>query len=134
MSERESEQTEKEARRQKKSELLALAKEMIEVQEGFPFPGIRAEVYSAIKAADEEYPIGRSAHIDELLKQFQEQGMKIALSVNHPESGNVYVMPLNCTDQEDSLSPKQLVIVEGMDDKLAKLILAHIELEKLETS
>lgn len=107
---------------QKRHEIVALAKELSESQESFPFPGIHPESYSKIKAEEEEYP-GCATPIDELLERFANEGMKVVLGA-HPESGNVFILPRGSDDIEnDSLLPRSLQIDEIMDEKLKQLIL-----------
>ncbi len=98
----------------------ALAKELIESQETFTFPGIDPAAYAERKAADEEYP-GYSTPTDKILAKMAE-GFKIVLSASDPESGNIFVMPINSNDQWDSLWVQQLLITDGMDERLKKLI------------
>ncbi len=115
-------------REQKKQEYLALAQELSEALEGFPFPGINPESYSKLKAVAEEFP-KYSAPIDELIEKFKAQGMKVVLSKD-PKSGNVFVLPLNSEDAEmDNLFPRHLMIAKGMDKRLRKLILLNKELQ-----
>lgn len=122
-------QTPEKTREQKKQEYIALAKELSEVREGLPFPGINQESYSELKAVAEEFP-EYSAQIDELAGRFQMQGMKIILRIDPKEVGHVYILPTNSKDPEmDNLFPRHLMIVEGMDDKLKKLILINKELQ-----
>lgn len=106
---------------QKKQEYIALAKELSEHHEGFPFPGLTEKAYSTIKADQDEYP-GYSTPIDELIEKFTTQGMKVVLG-NHPDSGNIFVLPLNSNDVEnDSLFPRHLAITGDMDDAVKTLI------------
>jgi sugar phosphate isomerase/epimerase len=108
-------------REQKRKEIVDLARELGESHEGFPFPGIRPESYAKLKADEEEYP-GCSTPIDELIERFANEGMKVVLGA-HPESGNVYLLPLGSDDIEnDSLLPRSLQIDETMDEKLKQLI------------
>jgi hypothetical protein len=106
------------------AEYILLAKELVESQEHFPFPGIDPQAYSKIKA-DEEEALGYSTPIDELLERFKNEGMKVVLG-KHPESGNVFILPAQSDDIEnDNLFPKHLLVSEEMDEKLKKLILAR---------
>lgn len=121
-------ETQKEIKEQKKQEYIALAQELSEAREGFPFPGINSESYLELKAVAEEFP-EYSSQIDELAGRFQMQGMKIVLSKD-PKSGNVFVLPLNSEDVEmDNLFPRHLTVAEGMDERLKKLILLNQELQ-----
>jgi hypothetical protein len=117
-------------REQKKQEYIALAKELSETNEKFPFPGIDPESYQKLKAVAEKFS-KHSAQIDELIERFQTQGMRVALSKD-PNSGNVFILPFDSVDTEmDSLFPRHLAITEGMDKRLKKLILANRELKNI---
>lgn len=107
-----------------KEQFIALAKELSERHEGFPFPGISPESYTEAKASDEQFP-GYATPIDILLERFRTQGMKVAFGP-HPESGNVYLLPLNSDNiNEDGLFPRHLMVLDGMDENVKKLILAN---------
>ncbi len=118
------------AREKKKKEYIALARELSEVFEGFPFPGLEPESYLELKATAEEFP-EYSAQIDELAERFRVQGMKVVFSKD-PESGDVFVIPLNSSDMEmDNLFPRHLKVAENMDPRLKKLILMNKELRNM---
>lgn len=105
----------------REEQIIALAVELHERGEAFPFPGIDPESYSKMKADEEEYP-GYTTPIDEIIERFKSEGVKVVVGKN-PQSGNVYVVPSQSTNIEmDSISPKQLQITEGMDEKLKELI------------
>lgn len=109
---------------QKKEQIIALAKELSENSEEFPFPGIDPDSYLRLKAVDEELP-GYVTPIDELIKRFEDEGMKIGLGKN-PESGNIYILPSGSDDIEnDSISLKDLQIKGITDEKLRELILKN---------
>lgn len=113
-----------ETRRRKK---IALAREIVERGEIFPFSGIDPDVYTRRKEDDEELP-GLVCPIDELLKKFKEEGMKVVFGV-HPESGNVFIVPAQSEDIEwASLFPRQLQIKGEMDDSLKNLISTDLAL------
>ena len=102
-------------------EKIALAKELFERGERFPFPGINPEYYAKQLATDEEYP-GDTTHIDEIIRRLQNEGMKIVLG-QYPESGGVFVLPFGSDDIEnDSISPHHLKIDVVTDERLRKLI------------
>ncbi len=108
----------------KKSEFIALALEIMESQETFPFSGIKPEIYSQMKIDEVEYP-GYTTPIDELIVRFQNEGMKVILGKD-PSSGNIYILPANSANiEEDSVQPRQLEISETMDEKLKQLILSN---------
>lgn len=107
-----------------KAGFIALALELSEKQERFPFPGISPDDYAKAKATDEAFP-GYTTPIDELIQKFQTQGMKVALGP-HLEKGDVFLLPAESNDiGSDGVFPRQLEISEGMDDSLKKLILAN---------
>ncbi len=106
----------------KKERIIALAAELFESGEVFPFAGVDAESYSRMKTSEEEDP-GYTTPIDEIIERFKDEGMKVVLGKN-PQSGNVFVLPAQSSDIEmDSISPKQLQLSEGMNEKLRELIL-----------
>jgi hypothetical protein len=125
------EQFEATTRERAKKEYIALAKELHESKEVYPFPGIDPESYQTIKAEDQEYP-GYTTPIDEILEKLKAQGMKVVLSTSDPESGNIFILPSQSEDMDDSLFPKHLTLSGGMDDKIKRLILAHKEVDRLE--
>jgi len=115
--------SEQEIKEQELKNYIALAKELSERVEGFPFPGIKPESYLNMKATDEEFP-GYSTAIDIMIENYKTQGMKVVLG-NSPESGNVYFLPLNSESiEEDGLLIHYFVVTEDMDEDLKKLILA----------
>ena len=106
----------------RKEKIILLAAELFESNETFPFSGIDPESYSKMKAVEEEDP-GYTTPIDEIIERFKNEGIKVVLGKN-PQSGNVYVLPAESTNIEmDSISPRQLQINEGMNEKLRELIL-----------
>lgn len=108
-------------REKKLTEIIALASELSESKETFPFSDIDPEAYAEIKAAEVEFS-GYTTPIDDLLVRFKNEGMKVALS-NHPESGNIYILPAQSNDVvQDGISPRQISMSETMNEKLKKLI------------
>ncbi len=109
---------------QKTREVVALAKELSESREVFPFPEIESGAYSKLKATDEEYP-GYTTPIDELVVRFAQEGIKVVLG-SHPDSGNVFILPAGSDDIErDSVFPRHLQFSDDMDPRLKKLILLN---------
>lgn len=107
---------------EKKREIIALALELSESRETFIFPGIEPEVYSKIKADEEEFT-GRTTPLDELLEKFRKEGMKVVLGKN-PDSGNIFILPSQSNDIErDSIFSRHLQISGVVNEKLRKLIL-----------
>jgi hypothetical protein len=105
----------------KKERIIALALELSEGHEVFPFSSIDPESYSKIKADEEEMP-GYATPIDELLERFKREGMKVVLGKN-PQSGNVFILPSQSDDIEnDSLFPRHIQISEEMNERLKELI------------
>ncbi|MGD0328681.1 MAG: hypothetical protein ABSB00_03180 [Minisyncoccia bacterium] len=106
----------------RKEKIISLAKELFESNEIFPFSNIDPESYLKMKASDEEYP-GLTTPTDEIIERLKNEGMKVVLGKNS-QSGNVFILPAGSTDIEmDSISPKQLRISEGINEKLRELIL-----------
>ncbi len=105
-----------------KQEKISLALELSESRENFPFPGIKPESYARIKADEEEFP-GYATPIDELLKRFENEGLKVVLG-KFPESGNVFILPQGSDDIEnDNLFPRHLSTEGDIDERLLELIL-----------
>ena len=122
-------QSQQEIKEQKKQEYIALARELSEAREKFSFPGVNPESYSELKAVAEEFP-EYSAPIDELIERFKTQGIKVILRIDPKEVGHVYILPLNSESPEmDNLFPRHLMMAEGMDERLKKLILLNKELK-----
>ncbi len=106
---------------QRKREAIDLARELVENNEIFSFPGIDSEAYSKIKVTEEKYP-GYGTPIDELLERFKNEGMKVVLGA-HPESGNVFILPAQSNDIEnDAILPRQLQMSDSLDEKIKNLI------------
>ena len=104
-----------------KKRMIDLGKELNESRVCFSFPGINPDSYAKIKTVEEEFP-GFTTPIDELIERFKQEGMKIILG-NHPESGNIYVLPFLSDDIEsDSVPPKRLQISNGMDERIKELV------------
>ncbi len=112
-------------REQRINSVIALIREIAESHESLPFPGIAPEAYAKIKTTEQEFP-GYGTSIDDLIKRFETEGMKIVTGKN-PRSGNVYVLPAQSNNIEtDSISPRQLKIDEATNEKLRELILRII--------
>jgi hypothetical protein len=102
-------------------ELKALAKELYESHEIFPFPGLDAESYAKLKASDEEFP-GYTTPIDELIERFKKEGIKVALGKN-PDGGNIFILPAQSDGIErDSVFPKHFQTNTELNEKLRRLI------------
>lgn len=113
----------KNEKEQRKKKIIALTKELGEIQESIPFSGIDPESYQKLKANDVELE-GLCTPIDDLIQRFEKEGIKVVFG-NDPESGNVFILPLGSDDVEsDSVFPKHLQIDESMDSRLKELILA----------
>lgn len=108
----------------RKERMIALARELSERRERFPFPGINPDAHAKIKADEEEMP-GFATPINELVERFRNEGMKVVLG-KHPESGNVFILPAESDDIEnDNLFLKHLQISDGMNEKLRELVLLN---------
>ncbi len=108
----------------RKEKIIALALELHERNEIFPFTGIDSESYAKMKIAeaDTEYT-DPTTPIDERIERFKNEGMKVVLGKN-PQSENVYVLPAGSFDIEiDGISPRQLQLTDEMNEKLKELIL-----------
>lgn len=108
---------------------IALAKEISESGEIFPFQGLDPDAYAKIKASEEEFaaydiPI-EIAPIDEIIRRLAHEGMRVVLGPN-PETGNIYILPKDSHNTgRDSILPKSLRITEDMDGRLKRLILLN---------
>jgi len=101
--------------------ILELVRKINESGESLPFPGINPEAYLKMKQIDDEYP-GYTTPTDEIIKRCKEKGIKIVTG-KHPESGNIYVLPLDSTDIEmDSFAPRHLSINAVINEQLRELI------------
>ena len=108
-------------REERVAEILRLVEEINRSGESLSFPGIHPEVYSRMKADEDEYP-DYTTPIDELITRFQDEGIKVVLG-KHPKSGNVFILPANSTDIEmDSIAPRQLSIDAVVNKQLKELI------------
>jgi hypothetical protein len=106
---------------QRDKEIIYWATEMIRRQEILPFKGIDPEIYSNLKAADEEYP-GMSTPIDEIINRCTSEGIKVVFG-RDPDSGNVYILPAQSTDiLNDGIQPQSLKITDQMNEGLKRLI------------
>ena len=93
---------------------LELVKKINESNEFIDFPGINQEIYLKMKKDEEEYP-GYTTPIDTIKEAMQKDGIKIVLG-NHPESGNVFVLPKSSNNiEEDSIALNQLEVVAISD-------------------
>lgn len=105
-------------------EFIALAKELGESKESFPFPGIEPEARSKMKATDMEFP-DYTTPVDILVDRFHAEGMKVVLG-QYPESGNVFIVPAgtsNPVNEDMYISPKHLQINEMISPNIRRLIL-----------
>lgn len=107
-------------------ERIELAMELFATGEVFSFSGIGGDSYESLKDAEEGLPPGFVTPIDELLKRFEREGMKIVLG-KHPQSGNIFIMPAETSVTDDdieanSIFPRHLQITDDMDGRLKRLI------------
>ena len=129
---------EKTERDRQVAEIVALARELSERREGFSFPGLERAVYLTMKADEEKFP-GYGTPVDEIVKKLEEQGMKVVFGKKNKivtgadiEGSNVHIMPAQSTDiVNESVLPRQLKIVEGMDSRLRKLIDLAVEWKQM---
>lgn len=111
-----------------RAERIELALELFATGEIFSFSDIEADNYESLKAAEEGLPPGFVTPIDELIKRFKREGMKIVLG-KHPQSGNIFIMPAESSVTDDdieanSIFPRHLQITDDMDQRLKELIQA----------
>jgi hypothetical protein len=111
-----------EEKKKNREELIELTKELMGEFMVFRFPGIRPEILEKLREEEKEFP-GYVTPIDELIKIFTEKGAKISLGDN-PKNGNVFILPLvaGVNTEEDSILARSLLIEDGMDERLKKLI------------
>ena len=108
---------------------ITLAEELSNRTESFPFSGANSESYIKLKADDEEYP-GFTTPIDEIIARMEIEGIRVTLGT-HPESGNVFILPMLSEDKDienDSLFPRHLEITEDMDETLKELITTNLNI------
>jgi hypothetical protein len=107
-------------KKEQKKRFIALAHELSQRAEGFPFPGIDKTAFEALKAVDEKYP-GYTTPVDEVVRKMTD-GIRIVLGED-PESGNVFVLPLSSDDiGTDSVLPRHLDINPEMNESLRDLV------------
>lgn len=105
-----------------KEDVIRLTRELSESHEVFSFFGIEEAVYAKLKADDEDYP-GFTTPIDELIDRLVAHGMKVVLG-DDPNNGDAWILPADSVDiASDSVLPRHLKIVDGMDPRLKKLVL-----------
>lgn len=106
-------------KRESEPDKLTLARELIDSNETLPFPGLNVESYNRLKAEEEEYP-GLATPIDEIIKKFEEQGIKIEIGKN-PDGSNMFLLPKDSDDVDDSLRLKHLNLGAIENKKLKKI-------------
>jgi len=98
-----------------------LVKKIKESDENIPFPGIRSEAYELMIQTDIAYP-DFSTPTDEIVEMCEKQGIKIVLG-NHPDSGNVFVLPVDSNDiYMDSFAVHKLEVEHVSNPHLVELI------------
>ena len=119
------------------SEYTTIGKELFESGETFPFPGIDPAAYAALKAEEEllatyttEYNLPGGTPIDELIEKLKAHGIKVAFFTPVAGGLSFSILPadspaLGVDFDNDGLNPRNLMIVDGMDERLKSLILAH---------
>jgi len=112
-----------ESEKMTKAEYIRLAEKLSRKTEVLQFFGLDDSAYAEINNAEKEYS-GWGTHIDELVGRFCDSGMKVSLGEN-PQTGNVFILPGDSDNiEEDSVSPRQLMVRSEMDSELIKLIFA----------
>lgn len=121
MSENLPDNSETESKEREKREYVRLGKELSERTEGFSFPGVNQESYAEMKAHEGMY-LGHVTPIDDLIRRFRAEGMKVVLG-DDPENGYVFILPLGSDDiTGESILPRHLMQAEGMSSGLKRLI------------
>src|SRR3989344_6809527 len=113
-------------RANKAAEVVALAKELIERNESFPFPSIDPDALSKMRAIDNEFP-HYVTPVDTLLDRCRTEGIRVTFG-KYPESGNVYIVPAGENEMGNEnmrLLPRHLQVNEMMDRTLRALIIAE---------
>ena len=121
----------KERKEKLRIDITALATEIIESGETFPFPGLDNETYLKWKQ-DEEFIDSdfKFTPIDDILEKLKTEGMKISLGKE--QNGGVYVSPVSSTrPQEDGLLLKKIIIDDSIDSRIKKLFAVVEEYEKI---
>ena len=109
-----------------RKEYVALAKELSESKEVFPFPGMDPYSYTGAKKTDEEFP-GLTTDTDILIGRMKKEGIRIVLTMGEgmdAASGNVYILPAGESDVlYDGMFPNQLASNMITDKRLRRLSL-----------
>jgi hypothetical protein len=100
-----------------------MAESLSQREKPIPFTGIDPFEYELLQADEEELP-SLFTSIDERIKRFQEQGLKVIFG-DHGDSKDVYVVPAQSENKKDRTLPRHLQIVDGMDEELRRLIVAN---------
>lgn len=113
-------------REQMLKDYLDLAKKLSEKPDAFKFCGLNQEYYPTLKAELEALQNRGEVFgvtitpIADLIIRFKEEGMKVFW-----EDLNVFIIPAKCGSGDvwaNSISPKHLQVVDGMDEGLVDLI------------
>ena len=125
-------ETGKEYREALKKRKTRIALELIKRKEKFVFPGIKGDSYAILKTEEIE-DFARSGYaftlIDEVLKEMEQDGIKIGLSNNQRD---IYVMPAESDDHKSSTLPlKHLIIHDPSDPSLPLQLKRLLLLDKM---
>lgn len=103
---------------------VALARELVEGREVFPFPGISEDVLIRMRKEESEYPVDITP-IDEIIERCAGQGIKIALeSEDRPENISPHVIPAEDGDlRMDGILLRHLQLEGVTDERLIELIM-----------
>ena len=120
------------------AEIVALARELSERREVFAFPGLDPAAYAAMKATEQEYP-GYGTPVDKIIARMQSEGIKVVFGKRNQivtgediEGSNVHIMPAQSTDiVNESILPRQLKIIDGLNPRLRKLIDLAVEWKQM---
>ena len=108
-------------RQESQPDTLTLAMELKESNERLSFPGLNTESYNLLKAEEEEEYPGFAPPIDEIITKCEEQGLKIEIGKN-PDGSNMFLLPKNSDDLDDSLRFKHLNRDSIDNEKFKKLV------------
>ncbi|HBP01462.1 MAG TPA: hypothetical protein DD454_04615 [Candidatus Moranbacteria bacterium] len=111
-------------KQRRKERRMVLASELSYVQEAWRFPGIDPDSYAKLKAEEEEL-LGFCTPIDELIRRFENEGMKVVIVPWKNNKGhNIHVLPFGSDDIEnDSIPPEKLQITEFLHEDFKEFIL-----------
>ncbi len=102
----------------------ALARELAESGEAFPFPGIPEDTVTRMREEEAMCP-GFMTNIDDIIRRCSEHGIVVALSsADRPNNSTPHVMPAKDGNlRMDGILPKHLVAENIADERLRELVM-----------